>query len=156
MMATQAFLYNAIFFTYALVLEHFYGVPKGTTSYYFFPFAIGNLLGPLLLGGLFDTIGRRKMITFTYGSSGRAVAGLGLLIQCGRAECDHADDVLVCHFLPRVGRRIVGLPDGERDISARASRAGDLLLLRDRSRRRWLAGALAVRPPHRRPEQSTP
>jgi MFS family permease len=70
MMATQAFLYNAIFFTYALVLEHFYGVSKSSTSYYFFPFAIGNLLGPLLLGHLFDTVGRRKMITLTYGSSG--------------------------------------------------------------------------------------
>ncbi|SDJ52266.1 Predicted arabinose efflux permease, MFS family [Frankineae bacterium MT45] len=70
MMVTQAFLYNAIFFTYALVLENFYGVSKAHTSYYFFPFAIGNLLGPLLLGHLFDTVGRRRMITFTYTFSG--------------------------------------------------------------------------------------
>lgn len=70
MMATQAFLYNAIFFTYALVLEHFYGVSNAHTSYYFFPFAIGNLLGPLTIGHLFDTVGRRKMILFTYGTSG--------------------------------------------------------------------------------------
>jgi MFS family permease len=70
MMVTQAFLYNAIFFTYALVLQHFYGVSKAHTSYYFFPFALGNLLGPLLLGHLFDTVGRRKMILLTYGFSG--------------------------------------------------------------------------------------
>ncbi|SOD71880.1 sugar transport protein [Jatrophihabitans sp. GAS493] len=70
MMVTQAFLYNAIFFTYALVLENFYGVSKAHTSYYFFPFALGNLLGPLLLGHLFDTVGRRRMICFTYTLSG--------------------------------------------------------------------------------------
>jgi MFS family permease len=76
MMVTQAFLYNAIFFTYALVLQHFYGVSKAHTSYYFFPFALGNLLGPLLIGHLFDTIGRRRMIFFTY-----TVSGLLLLVS---------------------------------------------------------------------------
>ena len=70
MMATQAFLFNAIFFTYALVLKTFYKVPEGHLSYYFFPFAIGNLIGPLVLGHLFDTVGRRKMILATYGMSG--------------------------------------------------------------------------------------
>ncbi len=66
MMVTQAFLYNAIFFTYALVLENFYDVPNGVTNLYFFPFAIGNLIGPLVLGPLFDTIGRKQMIFATY------------------------------------------------------------------------------------------
>ena len=70
MMVTQAFLYNAIFFSYALVLNVFYHVPNGSIPYYFFPFAIGNLLGPLLIGHLFDTVGRRKMILATYGGSG--------------------------------------------------------------------------------------
>ncbi|MCW2497845.1 MFS transporter [Jatrophihabitans sp.] len=70
MMVTQAFLYNAIFFSYALVLKVFYHVPAGSIPYYFFPFAIGNLLGPLLLGHLFDTVGRRKMIFGTYALSG--------------------------------------------------------------------------------------
>ncbi|MFC9433687.1 MFS transporter [Nocardia sp. NPDC057030] len=70
MMATQAFLYNAIFFTETLVLIHFYHVPTDHTGYYFFPFAIGNLLGPLVLGPLFDTIGRRVMIGSTYILSG--------------------------------------------------------------------------------------
>ncbi len=68
MMITQAFLYNAIFFTYELVLVNFYHVEHA--AYYFIPFAAGNLLGPLLLGHLFDVWGRRKMILLTYGLSG--------------------------------------------------------------------------------------
>ena len=74
LMASQAFFYNAIFFTYALVLARFYGVPDDRVGYYIFPFALGNFLGPLLLGHLFDTVGRRAMIAATY-----ALAGLGLL-----------------------------------------------------------------------------
>ncbi|MEU6828406.1 MFS transporter [Nocardia beijingensis] len=70
MMATQAFLYNAIFFTVGLVLINFYHVPSDHTGYYFFPFAVGNLIGPLVLGPLFDSIGRRKMICATYLGSG--------------------------------------------------------------------------------------
>jgi MFS family permease len=75
LMASQAFFYNAIFFTYALVLARFYGVPDAHVGYYIFPFALGNFLGPLLLGHLFDTVGRRFMIAATY-----AVAGAGLLV----------------------------------------------------------------------------
>jgi MFS family permease len=70
MMVTQAFLYNAIFFSYALVLKVFYHIPAGHVPYYFFPFAVGNLLGPLTIGHFFDTIGRRKMIFATYLLSG--------------------------------------------------------------------------------------
>src|SRR3954466_3699246 len=66
MMVTQAFLYNAIFFPYALVLAHFYNIPGDKIGYYFFPFAVGNLLGPLVLGPLFDTVGRRKMTSGSY------------------------------------------------------------------------------------------
>jgi MFS family permease len=73
-MAAQAFFYNAIFFTYALVLARFYGVPDDRVGYYIFPFALGNFLGPLLLGRLFDTVGRRVMIATTY-----AISGIGLL-----------------------------------------------------------------------------
>ena len=75
LMASQAFFYNAIFFTYALVLARFYGVPDEHVGYYIFPFAIGNFLGPLLLGHLFDTVGRRFMIAATY-----SLAGVGLLV----------------------------------------------------------------------------
>ena len=73
LMAAQAFFYNAIFFTYALVLARFYGIAEDKVGYYIFPFAIGNFLGPLVLGGLFDSIGRRTMIALTY-----SVAGIGL------------------------------------------------------------------------------
>ncbi|MCW2525714.1 MAG: major facilitator superfamily 1 [Pseudonocardiales bacterium] len=83
LMATQAFLYNAIFFSYALVLQHFFGVSKSNTSYYFIPFALGNLAGPLLLGPLFDTIGRRRMISFTYGLSGILLAVSAYLFHAG-------------------------------------------------------------------------
>jgi len=74
LMAAQALFYNAIFFTYALVLARFYGVPDEDVGYYIFPFALGNFLGPLVLGRFFDSIGRRKMIAATY-----AIAGLGLI-----------------------------------------------------------------------------
>jgi MFS family permease len=81
MMVTQSFLYNAIFFTYALVLKNFYGVTD--TGFYFFPFAIGNLIGPLVLGPLFDTIGRRKMIFGTYALSAIVLAVSAALFQAG-------------------------------------------------------------------------
>ncbi len=83
MMVTQSFLYNAIFFTYALVLQNFYGTTPASTQYYFFPFAIGNLLGPLLLGHFFDTVGRRKMIFLSYGFAGLVLAVSAFLFQAG-------------------------------------------------------------------------
>ena len=70
LMASQAFFYNAIFFTYALVLGKFFDVPSERVGLYILPFAAGNFLGPLLLGPLFDTIGRRPMIAGTYAISG--------------------------------------------------------------------------------------
>jgi MFS family permease len=66
LITSQAFLYNAVFFTYALILTRFYGVPGSRTGIYLLPFALGNFLGPLLLGRFFDTIGRRQMIAATY------------------------------------------------------------------------------------------
>ncbi len=83
MMVTQSFLYNAIFFSYALVLQNFYGIPNGQTGLYFFPFAIGNLIGPLVLGPLFDTIGRRKMIFGTYAIAGVVLAISAALFSAG-------------------------------------------------------------------------
>ncbi|WP_315973832.1 MULTISPECIES: MFS transporter [Curtobacterium] len=81
MMITQAFLYNAIFFTYALVLTNFFGLKTAETAVYFFPFAIGNLLGPIILGRFFDTWGRRQMIFLTYLVSGLVLATSAFLFQ---------------------------------------------------------------------------
>jgi MFS family permease len=79
LITSQAFLYNAIFFTYALVLTRFYAVPGAHTGLYLMPFAIGNFLGPLLLGHLFDTIGRRAMISGTYAISAVLLLLTGVL-----------------------------------------------------------------------------
>ena len=83
LMASQAFFYNAIFFTFALVLTDFFGIPANHVGWYILPFAAGNFLGPLLLGRLFDTLGRRAMIAFTYGVSGVLLALSGYLFSTG-------------------------------------------------------------------------
>lgn len=83
LMVAQAFFYNAIFFTYALVLSEFYGIGASQIGWYLLPFAAGNFLGPLLLGRLFDSVGRRKMIALTYGVSGVLLAITGYLFVIG-------------------------------------------------------------------------
>ncbi|HEX5093754.1 MAG TPA: MFS transporter [Burkholderiales bacterium] len=83
LMMSQAFLYNAIFFTYALVLTRFYGVPADRTGLYLLPFALGNFLGPVALGHWFDTVGRRPMIGLTYGTSATLLALTGWLFSEG-------------------------------------------------------------------------
>jgi len=83
LMAAQAFFYNAIFFTYALVLTKFYAVKSEHVGWYILPFALGNFMGPLLLGRLFDTIGRRPMIALTYALSGILLVGSGALFESG-------------------------------------------------------------------------
>ncbi|WCT73119.1 MFS transporter [Sphingomonas naphthae] len=86
LMVAQAFCYNAIFFTYAMMLTDFYGVPSGATGWYVLPFAAGNVLGPLLLGRLFDTVGRRPMIVGTYMASAMLLAATGLLFRQGALD----------------------------------------------------------------------
>src|SRR5438552_828484 len=83
LMIAQAFFYNAIFFTYALVLTDFYSIRADHVGWYLLPFAAGNFLGPVLLGHLFDTIGRRQMITTTYALSGLLLASAGWLFAIG-------------------------------------------------------------------------
>lgn len=81
LMITQSFLYNAIFFSYASVLKIFFQVPN--TALYYIPFAIGNFLGPMLLGRLFDTVGRRKMISGTYILAGALLVISAFLFRAG-------------------------------------------------------------------------
>lgn len=83
LMACQAFCYNAIFFTYALVLTKFYGIANADVGWYILPFALGNLAGPLVLGRLFDTVGRRPMITLTYALAGILMALTGFAFAQG-------------------------------------------------------------------------
>jgi len=83
LMTAQAFFYNAIFFTYALVLGRFFGVAPDRVGLYILPFAVGNFLGPLILGRWFDTIGRRPMIIATYAASGLLLLGGTLLFVRG-------------------------------------------------------------------------
>ena len=83
LMATQAFFYNAIFFTYALVLGRFFNVPEDRIGFYILPFAAGNFFGPLLLGRWFDTIGRVPLIAGTYAISGLLLAATALLFAHG-------------------------------------------------------------------------
>lgn len=83
LMTSQAFCYNAIFFTYALVLSKFYGIAAEDVGWFIFPFAAGNFFGPLLLGRLFDTLGRRVMIAGTYGFAGVLLIATGWLFAEG-------------------------------------------------------------------------
>ena len=83
LMSAQAFCYNSILFTYALMLGRYYNVPSGEAGWFILPFALGNFAGPLCLGRLFDVLGRRVMISFTYGISGLLMALVGWLFVQG-------------------------------------------------------------------------
>src|SRR6185437_15464403 len=83
LMIAQAFLYNAVFFTYGLILVRFYGVDAARTGLYLLPLAAGNFLGPLLLGHFFDTIGRRRMIAATFGIAALLLLATALLFALG-------------------------------------------------------------------------
>ena len=151
LMAAQAFFYNAIFFTYALVLTTFYGIPSEHVGWYILPFAAGNVLGPLLLGRLFDTIGRRPMIAFTYAMSGILLAVTGWLFAQRHAERARADLRVERDFLLRFGGGEFGLPHGERDFPAGNPRARDrgVLCGGHRHRRRGRPGGVRCADRHR-------
>ncbi len=153
MMASQAFLYNAIFFTYALVLEHFYGVSSGNTSYYFFPFAVGQSDRPAAARQAVRHGRTAAHDQFDLRAVGGAPARLGIPLPRRRAERDHPDRAVVRDLLHRLGRCFVGIPDGQRDLPARTARPGDFVLLRDRTGHRRLARSVDLRPSHRRRTQ---
>ena len=83
LMVTQSFMYNAVSFTYPLLLTKYYAVPSADIGLYIIPFALGNFLGPLLLGRLFDTVGRKLMISLTYGIAGILLGLMGYLFWTG-------------------------------------------------------------------------
>jgi MFS family permease len=83
LMAAQAFCYNAVFFTYALILKQFYNIAAASVGWFMLPFALGNFAGPLLLGRLFDSLGRKTMITATYALSGILMAAVGAMFAAG-------------------------------------------------------------------------
>src|SRR5207253_3076412 len=116
LMSTQAFFYNAIFFTYALVLMRFYGVPEKNVGGYLLPFALGNVLGPLLLGHLFDTIGRKQMITATYGLAGVLLALTGCLFQAGMLTAETQTLAWTLIFFVALTEAWIGVPAERRPL----------------------------------------
>ena len=86
LMVAQAFLFNAVFFTYGLVLQHYEGVADASIGLYILPLCLGNLVGPFALGHLFDTIGRKKMIAGTYALSGVLMVAVGWLFTTGALD----------------------------------------------------------------------
>jgi MFS family permease len=98
LMTAQAFCYNAIFFTYALVLGRFHGVPSSEVGLYRLPFAAGNFAGPLVLGRLFDTWGRRPMIAMTYALSGLLLALTAMLFVAGLLDAATQTLAWTCVF----------------------------------------------------------
>ncbi len=154
LMAAQAFCYNAVFFTYALILTDFYGIAAERVGLFILPFAAGNFLGPLLLGRLFDTIGRKPMIVATYAISGILMAITGWLFAAGGLSAVAADRRVDDHLLLCLRRRQLRLPHRRRELPIGGTRGRDRAILcvghRDRRRRRpgavrradpeWLSG----------------
>ena len=144
LMTAQAFFYNAIFFTYALVLTDFYGIEASEVGWYLLPFAVGNFLGPLLLGHLFDTLGRRIMIATTYALSGLLLAVTGALFAAGVLSATWQTVGVDDHLPLCLGRRELRLSHRKRDLSPGGSGVGHCILLCRGHRCRRHRGTMAV------------
>jgi hypothetical protein len=121
LMAAQAFCYNAVFFTYAQILKQFYAIPSADIGWFMLPFAAGNFLGPLVLGRLFDTLGRRLMITATYALSGVLMALTGWLFARLADAMQQTLAWTVIFFV--VGSGKLRLSDGRRASRWRCARS---------------------------------
>ena len=129
MMSAQAFAYNAVFFTYGLVLTTFMHANGAHIGLYIVPFALGNFAGPLLLGPLFDKVGRRVMLDVDAHAAGRRAHRHGDPVPAAGAERRLADGALVRRLLLRFRCRERCVPDGQRGVPARDPRDGDRVLL---------------------------
>ena len=140
LMGAQAFFSTPFSSLMRLILKDFYGLRADRVGWFILPFAAGNFLGPLFLGRLFDVIGRRPMIAFTYIASGVLLTASGALLARGTLSAARRTFRLDFDLLLRLGRGELGLSHRERDISTGDSRACDCILLRDRDRGRRVAG----------------
>ncbi len=147
----QAFLYNAILFGYATLLSKFFGVATSNAPYYLVAFAVGNLLGPIVLGTLFDSVGRKPMIAGTYILSGVLLLITGYLFDQHLLTAGSLTLCLVGRVLLRLGRRQRRIPDRQRDLPDGDAGAGDRAVLRRRHGIGGIIGPAAVRPADTRP-----
>ena len=132
----QAFLYNSILFGYATLLSTFFHVATANAPYYLVAFAVGNLLGPVILGGLFDSVGRRPMIAGTYILSGVLLLVTGYLFEQHQLNATTLTVVVVGRVLLRLGGGQRRVPDGLGDLPAGDARALHRAVLRGRHRPR--------------------
>ncbi len=145
LMAAQAFFYNAIFFTYALILTNFYAVPAAHVGWYILPFAAGNFFGPLLLGRFFDTIGRKTMIASTYAASGLLLAVTGYLFSIAALSAQAQTIAwMMIFFVASAAASSAYLTVGE-IFPLEDSGGGDCVLLRGRHGHRRRGGTAPVR-----------
>ena len=152
LMAAQAFCYNAVFFTYALILKQFYGITSGDIGWFMLPFAAGNFLGPLVLGRLFDTLGRRLMITVDLRALRHPDGADRLAVRPRRAGRGAADPGLDGDLLRRLRRGKLRLSDGRRELPAGDARHRHraVLCVRHRRGRRRGSGVVRRADRHRR------
>ena len=145
LMGAQAFFYNAIFFTFALVLTDFFGIPSNHVGWYILPFAAGNFLGPLAARPPVRHAGPAHDDHGDLWRLGRLACAVGLSVLDRRPDRADPDHRLDGDFLLCLAGGECGLSDRQRDVSAGGARAGDCAVLCDRNRHRRRGGTGAVR-----------